>query len=147
MENAHLLKEYFLPYAFCVTCSEQYRDSKRIDGEIDSGDAKNMVDTLSKRQQCTEHGHIFTNLSVEQHMIPIIMQQFLIDLGVNASKLASKNYANEHSMNTQSATVHNAIDLKEIEQFWNDYIDAIPSDLEMIWDSIENGLVRYLHVI
>lgn len=47
----------------------------------------------------------------------------------------------------ESATVSRPIDLREIEQFWNDYVNALPCDLEIIWDAIDNGLVRYLEVI
>lgn len=149
MENAHLLKEYFLPYAFCGICSGRYSDLSKKSTEIDSGEPKSMVVHLDHReqqqQQCDDaHDHIFTNLFIEQHMIPIIMQQFLIDLGSNVSKLTPNNYFNEH-LDTQSIAL-NSIDLKEIEPFWNDYMNAMPSDLEMIWDTIDNGLVRYLQV-
>lgn len=132
MENADLLKEYFLPYSFCANCLTRFYDSN-----------ENASDALVQHQKCIEHGQIFTNLFVEQHMIPIIMQQFLIDLRMNTSNLAPKT--NEHS--DKSSIVHNKIEPKEIEQFWNDYIQALPNDLGRIWDAIENGLVRYLQVI
>lgn len=96
--------------------------------------------------QCSEHNHIFANFAVEQYQIPIIIQQFLIDLSTkcNSSIVTSNKTIDKFN---ESATVSRPIDLKEIEFFWNDYVNALPCDLEIIWDAIDNGLIRYLEVI
>lgn len=134
MENACLLKDYFLNYASCIYCSKLYRDSGKHSAEASRDIATNGIDS------CTEHHHVFTNFFVEQHMIPIIMQQFLIDMGI---KCEPKMIENRYSGDTAE---ERTIDFKDIELFWNDYVDTIPGDLELIWDTIDNGLVRYLQV-
>lgn len=55
-----------------------------------------------------------------------------------------QSITNDSIMDVTSAP--KTIDLKEIEQFWNDYVNAVPDDLEIIWDSIDSGLIRYLEV-
>lgn len=72
-------------------------------------------------------------------MIPIIMQQFLIDAGIKCEPKIMENQSGE-------TLEERTIDFKDIELFWNDYVDTIPRDLELIWDTIESGLVRYLQV-
>lgn len=127
MENVHLLKKYFLPYASCITCSIKYDEF-----------------SSDLHRQCPDHEHIFTNFYVEQHMIPIIIQQFLTDLGVKNSSNALTNYSSENLDDALNAL--HSIDINKIEQFWMGYVDAIPNDLETIWDTIVNGLLRYLQV-
>lgn len=39
-----------------------------------------------------------------------------------------------------------SLDVSEIEEFWTDYLAVLPNDLELIWDTIDNGLIRYLQV-
>lgn len=133
MENVHLLKEYFLPYASCIQCSIKYTDYQ-----------------INSITECLQHTnqHIFANFAVEQYMIPIIMQQFLIDLSTKAdTSIVNKlNKAIDNNVDESVVTVSRPIDLSEIEQFWNHYVNALPSDLEIIWDTIENGLIRYLEV-
>lgn len=70
------------------------------------------------------------------------MQQFLIDLDARSS---SKQIV-KHLTNDEDSNVHHSIGLNEIEEFWNDYMQTIPNDLELIWDTIINGLLRYLQV-
>lgn len=84
---------------------------------------------------------MFSCFFVEQHMIPIIIQQFLIDSNTKSeSKIESIKHIND-------AVEERTIDIKEVEQFWCEYLAAIPSDLEIIWDTIDNGLNRYLQVL
>lgn len=75
-------------------------------------------------------------------MIPIIMQQILIDLDTKtiSSQLITKNNS------TEGPIPLHTIDLNEVKQFWNDYLCAIPNDLELIWDTLVNGQLRYLQV-
>lgn len=128
MENADLLKEYFLSYGKCVYCSQRFNDSDASSHETDS-----VV------KHCKHH-HELSSFFVEEHMIPVIMQQFLIDLGTQAApKVVAKR--------SDDALEERSIDIKEIEKFWQKYLKAIPSDLELIWDTIDNGLTRYLQVI
>lgn len=135
MENARLLKEYFLTYASCIYCSKKYSDIQVNRTESDRDTESNII------EKCSDHHHMFSSFFVEQHMIPIIIQQFLIDLDTkSASKIQTFNHTND-------AVEERSIDIKEVEQFWNEYLTAIPSDLELIWDTIDNGLNRYLQVI
>lgn len=88
---------------------------------------------------CVMHLHAFTNFAIPPYMIPIIVQQFLTDLhrkGVNTSARTD----------TSVPDTAKALDLNEIENFWLAYEMAVPNDLEIIWESIENGLHRYLEV-
>lgn len=126
MENIHLLKEYFLPYASCIHCSKRFNE-------------------LNSSTECsTSHKHAFTDFAVEPYMISIVMQQFLIDVNAKSRPKTMQSITNDSIMDVTSAP--KTIDLKEIEQFWNDYVNAVPDDLEIIWDSIDSGLIRYLEV-
>lgn len=143
MENVHLLKEYFLPYASCTQCAIKYIDWNENDSnQINEPSSNDNTNTI----QCSQHNHIFANFAVEQYQIPIIIQQFLIDLSTKCStSIVTSNKAIDKF--DESATVSRPIDLREIEQFWNDYVNVLPCDLEIIWDAIDNGLVRYLEVM
>lgn len=88
------------------------------------------------------HHHVFGNFFIEKHMIPTIMQQFLIDMGVRTT--SSQNTATQFELDKFDDG--HAIDVNEIEKYWNDYVAIIPNDLELIWDTIDNGLIRYLQV-
>ncbi|XP_055311995.1 dynein regulatory complex protein 1 homolog [Sitodiplosis mosellana] len=127
LESAHLLKNYFLPYASCITCSRKFNEITTIGEETSD--------------QCAEHE--ITNFFVDQHMIPIIMQQFLIDLDGRApSKMIVKHLSHDEDSNALYS-----IDANEIELFWKDYMRTIPNELELIWDTIVNGLLRYLQIL
>lgn len=140
MENVHLLKQYFLPYAFCTTCSNTFTEFKSTNS-VESGD-ESVTNVLNK---CSDPNHSFRHVYVEQHMIPIILQQFLTDLGIKSStKTLSTNYSNDNL--EKSVNALNSIDINKIEHFWNEYVSVIPFDLELIWDTIVNGLLRYLQV-
>lgn len=143
MENVHLLGEYFLPYASCTQCSIKYIDWIENDSnQMNEPNSNNNTNTI----QCSQHNHIFANFAVEQYQIPTIIQQFLIDLSTKCStSIVISNKAIDKF--DESATVSRPINLREIEQFWNDYVNALPCDLETIWDAIDNGLIRYLEVI
>lgn len=143
MENVHLLKEYFLPYASCTQCSIKYIDwIENYSNQINEPNNGQNTNTI----QCFQHNHIFANFAVEQYQIPIIIQQFLIDLSTKCStSIVTLNKTIDKVV--ESANVSQPIDLTEIEQFWNDYVNALPNDLEIIWDAIDNGLIRYLKVI
>lgn len=123
MENARLLKEYFLPYASCIYCSKKYTDLNT--GSMDE-------------EKCSEHHHVFNSFFVEQHQIPIIMQQFLVDLDTKSIPKIDPKYSDVPD--------DRLIDIKEVQQFWNEYLTTVPTDLELIWDTIDNGLNRYLQV-
>lgn len=128
MENVHLLKKYFLPYASCITCSLRYDELK-----------------AGSDSQCPDHDHVFTNFHVDQYMIPIILQQFLTDVGTkNAVSVLVKSHSDDRFEEGLNAL--HAIDVGQIEQSWMEYVDTIPHDLEMIWDTTINGLLRYLQV-
>lgn len=86
------------------------------------------------------HHHAFTNFAIEPYMIPVIVQQFLIDM--NNRKMVNAGNADD----TNEPTTAKPLDLKEIEHFWRSYELAVPTDLEVIWESVENGLHRYLEV-
>lgn len=77
-------------------------------------------------------------------MIPTIMQQFLIDMGIRAA-VPSQTVA-KHSEFDQLDNGEHSIDVNEIEEYWNEYLSIIPNDLESVWDTVDNGLVRYLQV-
>lgn len=105
--------------------------------------------TADESDRCTEHHNKFKKFFVEQHMIPIIMEQFLIDLDARSSTKSIVKHSSSATAAAASDDDVNAIhsiDLNEIELFWNDYSHTIPNDLELIWDTIANGLVRYLQV-
>lgn len=131
MENAHLLKKYILPYTSCITCAKKK-------SEITT---ETTTDKTNFSNICADHNE-FENFFVEQHMIPIIMQQFLIDLDArSSSKMIAKPATNDNELNA-----FHSIDFNEIKLFWNDYICIIPHDLNLIWDTIANGLLLYLQV-
>lgn len=132
MENADLLKEYFLSHATCVNCSRKYNEYGT--NPLESGHGLTNI----AEHYCDQH-HEFRNFFIEQHMIPIIMQQFLVDLGIKTAPKTVVKHSND-------ALEDHSIDIKEIEQFWNDFLTTIPSDLELIWDTIDSGLTRYLQV-
>lgn len=95
-------------------------------------------------EQCNEHHrHVFGNFFIEQHMIPTIMQQFLIDMGIR--KISSQPMATYSDLDGLDDGP--SLDVNEIEEFWNGYLTAIPKDLDLIWDTIDNGLMRYLQVL
>lgn len=78
-------------------------------------------------------------------MIPVIIQQFLIDLDAEStSKTIAKIPNNIHS--DDNAIAMQSINFNDIEQFWNDFLHMLPNDLDSIWDTIVNGLLRYLQV-
>lgn len=132
MENVRLLKEYFLSYASCIYCSTSY-------GSFDSHPIEFESDHANQVAKCADHQHVFGNFFIEKHLIPTIMQQFLIDLEV-------KTVQNVPVTTSDDAVDDQFIDIKEMEAFWNDYVTVIPVDLQLIWDTIDNGLVRYLQV-
>lgn len=137
MANAYVLKEYFLAYASCIYCSTKYSDLTNATVETEDGIASNAV------EQCTgHHHHVFGNFFIEQHMIPIIMQQFLIDMGIRTT---TSHTMAKHT-DFDGFDDGPSLDVNEIEGFWNDYLTVIPNDLELIWDTIDNGLIRYLQV-
>lgn len=141
LENAYLLKEYFLPYSSCIYCSKKYSDLNIAPVQLDT----DIV--LNAAEMCTgHHEHVFGNFFIEKHMIPIIMQQFLIDMGIR-TKSSSQKVAKHFEDFDRLDDGHTNIDVNEIEEFWNDYVAIIPNDLELIWDTIDNGLIRYLQVI
>lgn len=94
------------------------------------------------------HHHVFGNFFIEKHMIPTIMQQFLIDMGIRTTtSLSSQTVAKQHTeLDHRLDNDRHTVDVSEIEAYWNDYITIIPNDLESIWDTIDNGLIRYLQV-
>lgn len=124
VESAELLKNYFLLYASCIKCTRKFSDSS---GE-ESG------------YRCTEHK--IENFFVEQHMIPIILQQFLIDL----DSMISSNTIEKYPRSEADLSVLHLIDANEIELFWNDYMLTIPNYLDCVWNTAVNGLLRYLQV-
>lgn len=138
LENAYLLKEYFLSYASCIYCSKKHSDLNIVPADSDDGGAVH---------KCPGHRHhVFGNFFIEKHMIPTIMQQFLIDMGIrtttSSSQAEAKHAESDHRLDDDGHTV----DVNEIEEYWNDYVTIIPNDLESIWDTIDNGLIRYLQV-
>lgn len=78
-------------------------------------------------------------------MIPTIMQQFLIDMGIRTTTSSSQTVAKHSELDRLDDDGH-TIDVNEIEEYWNDFVTIIPNDLESIWDTIDNGLIRYLQV-
>lgn len=116
----------------CITCSKKFCELTRT----------TITDENDISSKCAKHHNKLTNFFVERHMIPIIMQQFLIDMDARSS---SKQIV-KHLTNMEDSNVHHSIDLNEIDEFWNDYMQTIPNDLELIWDTIINGLIRYLQV-
>lgn len=145
LENAYLLKEYFLPYASCIYCSRKCGDLNIAPVPSDSDIDANVAAAAAADTCCTGHQkHVFGNFFIEKHMIPIIMQQFLIDMGIR-TKSSSQKIAKHGDFDTMDDG-HTIIDVNEVEKFWNDYVAIIPNDLELIWDTIDNGLIRYLQV-
>lgn len=124
LKNISMLKEYFLLYASCVHCSKKYVDYKESNEANDD---------------CVMHFHAFTNFAIQPYMIPIIVQQFLTDINRNGVNATTRN-------DTSVPATAKALDVNEIEHFWRAYERAVPNDLEIIWESIENGLHRYLEV-
>lgn len=149
LENAYLLKEYFLSYASCIYCSQKYSDlngapvNSDDDGGDGGGDGVGIVS--ADIEKCPgHHQHVFGNFFIEKHMIPTIMQQFLIDMGIRAA-VPSQTVA-KHSEFDQLDNGEHSIDVNEIGEYWNEYLTIIPNDLESVWDTIDNGLIRYLQV-
>lgn len=102
------------------------------------------VGASSVVKTCPGHEHhVFGNFFIEKHMIPTIMQQFLTDMGVRTT--SSSQTVAKHTELDGFDDGH-TVDVNEIEDYWNDYITIIPNDLELIWDTIDNGLIRYLQV-
>lgn len=89
---------------------------------------------------CAEHHCQFDELFVEHYMVPIILQQFLTDLSWNSFKDHEKSQRKDRLNDLQ------IIDFKEIETFWSRCVAIIPKDLDLIWNTIEIGLNRYLEV-
>lgn len=75
-------------------------------------------------------------------MIPIIMQQFLVDLDT----MMSSNMIEKYPRNEEYFTALHLIEANEIQLFWNDYMLTIPNYLEFVWNTAVNGLLRYLQV-
>lgn len=122
-----MLKEYFLPYASCAHCAMKFSDCNPTN--------------ISSTNCAMHHQHVFTNFAIESYMIPIIVQQFLIDV-MNRKIVDPIKMRDAHETSPAKA-----FDSNEIEQFWRSYEVAVPTDLEVIWESIESGLHRYLEVI
>lgn len=147
LENAYLLKEYFLSYASCIYCSKKYADLNIM--SISSNDGAGTVNS-NVVGKCPGHKHhVFGNFFIEKHMIPTIMQQFLIDMGIRTTITSSSSPPQTVAKPSELDRLDDdgyTVDVNEIEGFWNDYTAIIPNDMELIWDTIDNGLIRYLQV-
>lgn len=116
----------------------KYSDLNIAPIDSDDGIASNAIENCPGH-----HHHVFGNFFIEKHMIPTIMQQFLIDMGIRTT--SSQTVAKQSELDKLDDG-HNIVDVNEIEDYWNDYVAIIPNDLELIWDTIDNGLIRYLQV-
>lgn len=144
MQNIELLKKYFLQYATCVHCSTRFCNDFETKAvrETHHSDTVAVVASNSQRK-CKESQHSFT---VEHHMVPIILQQFLIDTSPKSDSPICSAGSDSVELTAKSMTASRSIELKEIESFWNMYLDALPKDTELVWQALENGLSQYLNV-
>lgn len=138
LENAYLLKEYFLSYASCIYCSQKYSDLNVTPMDLDGGG-------ISDIDKCPGHRHhVFGNFFIEKHMIATIMQQFLVDMGIRTA--APSQAVTKFTELDQVDNGGHSVDVNEIGEYWNEYLTIMPNDLESVWDTIDNGLIRYLQV-
>lgn len=146
LENAYLLKEYFLSYASCIYCSQKYSDLNVAPADSDDGGGGGVRIVTSDVEKCPGHRHhVFGNFFIEKHMIPTIMQQFLIDMGIRTAAIPTQTVA-KPSESDQLDNGGHSVDVSGIGEYWNEYLAIIPNDLESVWDTIDNGLIRYLQV-
>lgn len=125
MQDVVELHDHFLPYMFCPNC------------QVASGSTASS-NVTEDEDGCNDHHYVIESSMVVPTLRAYIEQlfDFSNEGNVTPSHLGSSN-----------DTVSRMLNAADVTQFWNCFVEFVPAQRKTMWNALESGLNRFLHVI
>lgn len=128
MQDVVQLHDHFLPFMFCPNCKVMSGSNSTNSTEDEDGSAI---------ARCNDHHYVIESAMVVPTLRAYIEQIFdsANDGNLTPTRIGSNN-----------DTVSRMLNAADVTQFWNCFAEFVPAQRKTMWNALESGLNRFLHV-